>query len=905
MKKEDMKQELLKLRKKYCSLSPNQINSDSEEDVRGDFIDELLRNVLGWTWSDIKRNRTIETKQDAHLKFADYIYPEIPKIIVEAKKFNIIKEKNDESFSKQVLEYAYGKAVNWAILTDFKIFKVWYVTRDEQRAFCNIDLIEDDIDEIINDSLVWLNDENLFNGELERKAVSRGIKLSEINVTEDLAQGLNQIREILNNYLSKSKGNLEEVEELTQGIINRIIFIKKVEALGVEENKLEQLYRVVKTDKYERLKGIFAFYRERYDSDVFGNPDYPSPVEEIEIDDKRIDEILAIILGPNEKMTYNFAAIDSDILGSIYENYLAYIQKGKHLIQTTKKKSQGIYYTPTYIINFIAKSTLNEVLGKSKLSSAKKLKSCDPACGSGSFIIDMISLLYDYYRDNYSKFSSLPLTQKLSLIKDNIYGVDLDEKAIAITELNIYLKILTKEVEQGARQALIRSPTNLLPELRSNILCRNSLIEDKAIAQDMALNWADRFGAASNGYFDVIIGNPPYIDSEEMTRTQLELRKFYTKHYDAAKGNWDMFCIFIERSLKLLKKNGMFGMIVPNKLLSADYAMAIRDFIKQFHIIGIRDYSKIPVFNASVYPIVIIVKKEKHKESDKIKIEVIDYNNGALKVGFTDTVPQDKIMDSKTWSQVFQNSSSSLVYRLMAYPSLETYANVSGAASVSEAYEIKELIQDLDKQKDYFKVINTGTIDRYCSLWGIYDMRYIKSSYKKPIISKETLNKYSKLRYEQSSSTKIIVAGMTGSKKELECYLDEGEYLAGKSTTLVISKGTNPKLLLAILNSRLISYIYRNLFKDLGLNGGCMRVGPPQIKRLPIKLPDKESEQREIVGMVEKLHKLYEESDHVNPQLNKGQKIKEDIDNLAKEIDQKIYSAYRLSKNEIKVIEES
>jgi methylase of polypeptide subunit release factors len=114
-----------------------------------------------------------------------------------------------------------------------------------------------------------------------------------------------------------------------------------------------------------------------------------------------------------------------------------------------------------------------------------------------------------------------------------------------------------------------------------------------------------------DGGFDVIIGNPPYLDSEEMTKPT-RMREYYatSRLYDSAQGNWDIFCLFLERGLQLLRDGGFLGMIVPNKLLSADYAAVIRSIIARYKIVAIRDYSTIPVFSASVYPIVIIVKKE-------------------------------------------------------------------------------------------------------------------------------------------------------------------------------------------------------------------------------------------------------------------------------------------------------
>jgi adenine-specific DNA methylase len=169
-----------------------------------------------------------------------------------------------------------------------------------------------------------------------------------------------------------------------------------------------------------------------------------------------------------------------------------------------------------------------------------------------------------------------------------------------------------------------------LPLLQQNIKCGNSLIDEPAIAGDKAFKWKEEFKQIMDeGGFDVVVGNPPYVDSEEMVKTQPKLREAYSKIYTTAKENWDIFCIFIERGLTLLKDGGYFGMIVPNKLFSADYALEIRKFIQKYKIVAIRDYSKIPVFQASVYPIVIIVQK------NKFSAELMEPYSDSAKLSFS------------------------------------------------------------------------------------------------------------------------------------------------------------------------------------------------------------------------------------------------------------------------------
>ncbi|MCX6731747.1 MAG: restriction endonuclease subunit S [Candidatus Parcubacteria bacterium] len=203
-------------------------------------------------------------------------------------------------------------------------------------------------------------------------------------------------------------------------------------------------------------------------------------------------------------------------------------------------------------------------------------------------------------------------------------------------------------------------------------------------------------------------------------------------------------------------------------------------------------------------------------------------------------------------------------------------------------------------KKNYFKFINTGTIDRYASLWDKEKTQYIKNGYKRPIIEKELLKNLYPKRYKDSLSIKIIIAGMS---KVLECFLDsKREYLAGKSTSIIIADIEKLKLLTGILNSKLLTKIYSYMFKSLSLAGGYFRIGAPQIKSLPIVLPEKE-QKKELLKFVDKMFKLNKELQETPENSNKWNSIKSEIDKTDKKIDEEVYKLYGLTKEEIKIIE--
>ena len=344
-----------------------------------------------------------------------------------------------------------------------------------------------------------------------------------------------------------------------------------------------------------------------------------------------------------------------------------------------------------------------------------------------------------------------------------------------------------------------------------------------------------------NAGFDVVMGNPPYVDSEEMTNSQPELRAYCVNAgYYTASGNWDIFCIFIERSYLLCRRGGFFSMIVPNKLLAADYASAVRNILRGCTLHHLRDYSKVRVFEIDVYPIVFVVQKEAPNMNHKILIEVMQdssFSKYPMK-SFENEV------DLKTFTKLPMGLWSPLVRRnfpllqriLRVSVPLSNYGYVVGAATVSEAYDILNVLEDVKNYsslpKDGLIFVNTGVIDRYALLWGLQNVVYINKIFKHPIVRRAAIRKISEKRLKQAISEKVIVAGIV---RRLECIYDKGLFLGGKSTVLVLPKRLNLKFITSCLNSKLLSFVYQELFESLSLQGGYMRIGPPQIERLPIR----------------------------------------------------------------------
>jgi adenine-specific DNA-methyltransferase len=331
--------------------------------------------------------------------------------------------------------------------------------------------------------------------------------------------------------------------------------------------------------------------------------------------------------------------------------------------------------------------------------------------------------------------------------------------------------------------------------------------------------------------FDIVIGNPPYVDSENMTLNTPLLREYLKKNYYTTKGNWDLFVPFIELGIKLNSLNGIFTYIIPNKVLSATYTFELRSFMSQNKIIEIRDYSRLNIFkDANVYPVTLLIKKNSEKSDIRMTImEAIE------KVKKSNSIDPKVFYKDFLWDKYFfDDHYIKILIKLSLQPNFGSIENfkILGAATVNEAYLIKEMILDSDIINESKKLINTGTIDKWVSLWGSKKTQYIKDAYTFPIILDSELKKINITRLYQAEKSKIIIAGMSN---EIEAFLDiNGEYLAGKSTSIIIDNIENLKIYCAILNSKVASFFVKINFHSLKMAGGYLNINNEILNSIPL-----------------------------------------------------------------------
>lgn len=464
-----------------------------------------------------------------------------------------------------------------------------------------------------------------------------------------------------------------------------------------------------------------------------------------------------------------------------------------------------------------------------------------------------------------------------------------------ITELETKLKEANHKIFSADKYSKKNYWKNRLAELRTRLaerLASDGFLTSDAVNQIASWNMFDQNSAASffdadwmfgiKDGFDVMIANPPYIDSETMERTMPEMRRIYKELYSTASGNWDMFILFVEKGNRLLKNNGVQSYIVPNKLIAAKYADALRNFMVQQNIFIIRDYGSVPVFEAFVYPCVFVLGKQVNDQP--VKFETMSNLSDVDSSHIVDR----KIFNRDTlWDKYFIDTDKlNIVLSMSSHQCLsEVVSQICGSATVAEAYLVKEALID-EWENDNLKFINTGTIDKYTSLWGIKDTQYIKGKYHTPSISKTSLQRISDRRLVQSMSNKIIVAGMS---KEIEAFYDEGEYLAGKSTTIIMDDSIQLKFIYAILNSKLLTFWVRINFNSLKMSGGFINVGVNELSQIPIA--DCKSIKNTIVDLIDLII--------VRKKINS----EADTSDLENQIDLLVYKLYYLTYDEVLIVD--
>lgn len=618
-----------------------------EARLRNDFLDKLF-NILGWDLSNTKglseKYREVIIEDSLNIegfnKSPDYAFclGGKKKFFVEAKTPTENLETN-KKHAYQLRRYGWSTKLPICLLTDFEEFAIYdcRVKPSENDSVTEARILYFKIDQIKE---YWDQFINLFSrqavqdGLLDKYIESEKSKRGTLEVDKAFLEDIDLWRKDLAKNLAKNNPNLTQYDLnlAVQLTINRIIFLRICEDRGIEDyGKLQTLDNG--TNTYKRLLEFFERADDKYNSGLFhfreekgrsSNPDNITP--NLNIDDEVLKKIFSKLYFP--KSPYVFSEIPADILGQVYEQFLGKIisLNSKHEAQVEEKpevrKAGGVYYTPTYIVEYIVKNTVGKLLERKTPNLVSKIHILDPACGSGSFLIQAYQYLLDWHLDYYldEKYFSeklykgknpilyqndkgdwkLTTEERKRILVNNIFGVDIDHQAVEMTKLSLLLKVLEGETEQSVNKTVRLFQDRVLPDLGNNIKCGNSLIENDFYSNEQqsifeldeklkvnAFDWEIEFKEIfDQGGFDVIIGNPPY-DVLEKDRSKSswphQILQEYAKNKpefkDALGGKLNLFRFFLVKSKILLSLKGIFGMIVPLSLLADISCSSTRKYL--------------------------------------------------------------------------------------------------------------------------------------------------------------------------------------------------------------------------------------------------------------------------------------------------------------------------------------
>lgn len=533
-----------------------------------------------------------------------------------------------------LMSYAYNKDTPWLILSDLnrieilnvlESIKLYPAHRSSRFSLRFADLLVN-TQEVSN----WLSFEAVKEGNLaEFDQEIRKTKKVALPVTDQLFDQMRRWRtELIEEIIHSSSLTPNEADILVNRLLNRLLFIRVCEDRGFgEQPSLEAIatHSNLSRSRQELLEKVrlsFRKYSERYNTELFES----SEVDSFPFTDDTLARIINGLHSPGfPGVKYNFSVIDADILGAMYEQYVrmraawrapatissdavqdSFLPERKTTLVTGGKKA-GIYYTPKFIVEHIVQNTLGRWLKDKSLEVNNMPSVLDLSCGSGSFLLAAYQRIIDHVS---SRAFEPTKEERHELLTRCIFGIDRDPRAVEIARLNLWLLGLNSPIS--------------LPDLSRNIVVGNSLL-DPNIKKDATMLqlyfgsewqqrkpiiWSKTFpNQIATGGFDIIIGNPPYVRIQNME--DQDEKSFYAKFFGATKGGFDLSVAFVEMALKLLKSDGLAGLIVSNALLKSNYAEQLREIITREgvlrHVVDFGDQRVFPGVGA--YTCIIFLKK--------------------------------------------------------------------------------------------------------------------------------------------------------------------------------------------------------------------------------------------------------------------------------------------------------
>jgi hypothetical protein len=922
----------------------------NEKRLQAAFLGAIFENILGYENTPQKNEWTMEIEcstdldattpdgilgfyirdngeQKDHQAVIELKGPQVPLDKDQKRKKTTYKSPVDQGFS-------YTNKLDkcrWVIISNFTEIRLYQVGRSKEyyEIFYLNEL--DDVNEFKKFHYL-LCKKNL----ISRDGKSQTLQLTEVTQKRDediSVEFYNLYKNVRINLFEhlKENNNLdhEVLLEKAQKFLDRIIFICFCEDKGLLPNDLlhnaiqqaKNSFAVTETAVWSEIKGVFrAIDKGMPNKDINayngGLFEYDEILDSLTIQ----DDLFSVIY---EISDYDFDSdVDVNILGHIFEQSISDIEKLKSDIKEnefdknqSRRKKEGIYYTPQYITSYIVENAVGGYLEDRKEDMGyydlpdiekagsdswqtrytnqhlnfynkyeeklKNIKILDPACGSGAFLNQAFDYLLkehqwlnkqrDILRGCQSSIYALEAVQR-NILRNNLYGVDLNEESVEITKLSLWLKTANKNKP--------------LTNLDDNIKCGNSLISDPGVAGDKAFIWEDEFSKImDDGGFDIVIGNPPYVRHENIKW----MKPYLKENYEVYHGTADLYCYFFERGMKLLKRKGYFSFIVSNKFTRNNYGNKLRKYLSQFKIKRYIDYNEKIFEDVSVDPCTIIVKKQfshkEHKflynENNQILQKHLNSEQGWVFLSWKELKIKEKL--EKRGKQLKE-------WDLNIYRGITTGFNKAFIINNEEREDILSKCKNVEERKRTDKIINKllrgKDIKRYYFIWnGLWIIsafpsknidinnypslnQYLNSFRKslkqsgEPGARKKTPHKWFEIQdttdyYGEFEKNKIIFT--KASKKQAFAFDTQKTFL---SNTCYIMTGENLKFILMILNSLLAKYAFTRFYSGGGITNeitvqGIIKLPIPDLKNISLtKLEIYKKKSKNMIEMNVKLQKL-------------------------------------------------
>ena len=876
-----------------ATIQSRAIFQQSEVSVHGHFTQRILIGVLGYTGFDDCEEWTLQpecpvgtgavdvalghfTVEDRHVVAPFELKP------AKLRDLDAIMPGRNKTPVQQVWEYAMdAPGARWVLVSNYVEIRL-YAVGYGRALYESWNLQKLTNPEEFARFHTLLCAENLLGG-YTLKLLQESETVQE-EITNALYGDYRQVRLSLFRQLRDAHPDKthRQILRLAQTILDRILFIAFAEDTGLlPPNVLDQTYLqhnpFAPVPVWQNFLGLFRAIDEGQILEVDGVrieiPAYngglfrqSQEIAELKLSDELCEAFRAI--GRYEFKT----EVSVEVLGHILEQSITDLEElsaaeddEEFDERLSRRRTEGVYYTPAFVTRYMIEQTLGRVLenkkrelgqgelpeltdddyasiqfiqrGKNKgqvrynahigrhvefwkryKAALEETKVLDPACGSGAFLIAAFDYLMNEGNLVNAEFANLVAGQHelfrwdTHILKHNLFGVDINSESVEITKLSLWLKTA--------------NPRQPLTYLDDNIRTGNSVVDGAAPAPRDAFDWSEFAG----GEFDVVVANPPYVSALELSRNvDKETKDYWKKRFAAATGAYDLYVLFMELSLMLVRDDGYVGLITPNKYLAAPYGVGIRSLIRETaQLCSVLNLSADRVFqDPSVYPIVSILHKSENRD-DATAYAERDAHTGRvstireLEASDLDTLP------NRMFSLILSEHTDELSAVLRDCSRLVDIAKVNATSTAAEAEMLSQVI--IEHETGATALVNTGTIDRYMSLWGIRPLTAQRRKFTKPAVRLGDID-LSDHRRKIYAAPKIILAKMA---LRPEAVFDAAGALCSINTNCVYESELSLEYLAGVLNSKAMAFIYDQLFGSLRMSGGYLQFQSPQIRALPI-----------------------------------------------------------------------